>query len=172
MIDTRVNQTRIFVGYPRIAQDQVTKSTLNITHMEISNPSPDSFHLFQTQVIGSKSSFHPVIYSFAAAVSLAGASSPFGSVTVPQVKAEDGASLRVDQDVRLSDKGAFRNFAKAALLNETFALNVYGRSKLRQGALQKVGVVYDKTVRVKGGFLSFIYSFFLPWTNCSLSDWV
>lgn len=155
------------MGYPRIAQNDVTKSTLNITHMEISNPTPESFHLAQKQVIGSKSSFHPVIYTFGAAVSLAaGAYSPFGSVTVPQVKAEDGASVLVDQDVRLSDKDAFGEFAKTALLNEFFALNVYGKAKLRLGALQKVGVVYDKTVRVQGGFLSLFFPFYF-WNKSS-----
>lgn len=149
-VKDNTNQTRIFVGYPRIAQNDVDKSTLDITSMAISNPSPDSFHLAQAQIIGSKSTFHPVLYSFGAAVSLAGSFSPFGSVTVPQVKAKDGVRVNIDQDVRLSDRDAFMGFAKTALLNESVSLNVHGKPKLRLGALQKVGVTYDKTVRVKG----------------------
>lgn len=146
-----VNQTaRIFVAYPRIAQGDVNKSTLDITRMEISNPTPDSFHLAQAQTLGSKSFFHPTIFSFGAAVSLAGSFRSFGSVTVPQVKAENGVTVRIDQDLRVTDKTALVDFAKTALLNETVGLNVHGKPKLRLGALQKIKVTYDKTVRIKG----------------------
>lgn len=128
--------------------------------MTISNPAPDSFHLNQTQVLGSKSSFHPTIYAFSAAVSLLGATyAPFGHVQVPRVKADDGAVVQIDQQVKLSDESAFGDFAKAVLLNKGFELNVYGRPELRQGGLRKIEVGYNKTVSMKGEFFFFSFSF-------------
>lgn len=134
--ETNCNESHtssIYVGYPKIAQDAVNDSTLDIKQMVISDPTPDSFHLNQTQVLGSKSSYHPQIYAFDAVVSLAGAAAPFASVTVPGVKSEDGAEIHVQQDVALSDSDAFGDFATAVMLNEEVELNIYGRPGLKEG---------------------------------------
>ncbi|KAJ5103916.1 hypothetical protein N7532_004445 [Penicillium argentinense] len=140
----------IYVGYPKIAQRDVNDSTLDITSMVISDPTPDSFQLNQTQVIGSDSSYHPQIYAFNAAVSLAGAAAPFTTVRVPGVKSEDGAEIEVVQKVDLSDVDAFGDYAKAVMLNEEVSLNIYGEPELRQGSLPKTKVTYNKTVTMKG----------------------
>ena len=120
--------------------------------MSIASPTPDSFHLTQTQHIGSKSAFHPTIYAFPAAVSLAGASAPFATVQVPRVKADDGAAVRIDEHVRLSDEKAFAKFAKTVMMQEEFGLNVQGQAGLKLGGLPRVGVDYNKTVNMKGEF--------------------
>ncbi|KAF3386436.1 hypothetical protein F1880_001218 [Penicillium rolfsii] len=140
----------IFVGYPHIAQNQVSDSTLNITSMIIANPTPNSFHLMQTQVIGSHSSYHPKIYSFLASVSLLGSAHAFTSVQVPEVQSKDGAEVKVDQVVDLSNADAFGDFAEAVMLNEDIELNIYGRPDLREGSLPKTTVTYNKTVSMKG----------------------
>lgn len=140
----------IYVGYPKIAQHDVNDSTLNITEMVISDPTPSSFQLNQTQVIGSHSSYHPEIYAFDAAVSLAGASAAFATVRVPGVKSKDGAVVEVGQLVELSDKDAFGDYAKAVMLNEEVSLNIYGKPGLKEGSLPKTTVTYDKTVTMKG----------------------
>lgn len=141
--------TRVYVGYPKIARNDVNKSTLNVTSMTIADPTPESFSLKQTQIIGSDSAFHPTIYGFTAAVSLLGAV-PWGNVQVPQFKAEDGAVLKIEEPVKLGNETAFGDFAKAVLLNEEFDLNVYGTPQLKEGALPKVDVTYNKTVTMKG----------------------
>ncbi|OOQ91666.1 hypothetical protein PEBR_09010 [Penicillium brasilianum] len=140
----------VYVAYPKIAQDQVNDSTLNITSMVIADPTPESFHLTQTQVIGSKSSYHPKIYSFLASVSLLGSAHAFTSVQVPEVKSKDGAEVNVDQVVDLSNADAFGDFAQAVMLNEEVELNIYGKPKLQEGSLPKSTVTYNKTVTMKG----------------------
>lgn len=140
----------IYVAYPKIAQSQVTDSTLNITGMAIENPTPNSFHLLQTQVIGSHSSYHPKIYSFLASVSLLGSAHAFTSVQVPEVQSKDGAVVNVDQIVDLSNAGAFGDFAQAVMLNEEIDLNIYGRPDLQEGSLPKTTVTYNKTVTMNG----------------------
>lgn len=138
------------MGYPKIAQHDVNDSTLDITEMVISDPTPESFQLNQTQVIGSHSSYHPEIYAFDAAVSLAGAAAAFATVRVPGVKSKDGAVVEVAQKVDLSDADAFGDYAKAVMLNEEVSLNIYGKPGLKEGSLPKTTVTYDKTVTMKG----------------------
>lgn len=138
------------MGYPKIAQDDVNDSTLSITSMVISDPTPESFQLNQTQVLGSDSSYHPQIYAFDAAISLLGAAAPFTTVRVPGVKSKDGAEVEVIQNVDLSDVGAFGDFATAVMLNEEVSLNIYGKPELKEGGLPKTTVTYDKTVTMKG----------------------
>lgn len=145
------------MGYPKIAQNQVTDSTLNITSMSIESPTPNSFHLVQTQVIGSHSSYHPKIYSFLASVSLLGSAHSFIDVQVPEVQSKDGAVVNVDQVVDVTNGGAFGDFAQAVMLNEEVDLNIYGRPDLREGSLPKTTVTYNKTVTMNGKFVLF------PW---------
>lgn len=138
------------MAYPKIAQSQVNDSTLNVTSMVIADPTPNSFHLTQTQVIGSHSSYHPKIYSFLASVSLLGSAHAFASVQVPEVQSKDGAEVNVDQDVDLSNADAFGDFAQAVMLNEEVEMNIYGRPGLKEGGLPKTTVTYNKTVTMKG----------------------
>jgi hypothetical protein len=121
--------------------------------MVISDPTPESFQLNQTQVLGSKSSYHPQIYEFEAEVALGGGAAPFATVTVPGVKSEDGAEIHVNQKVALSDSDAFGDFATAVMVNKEVSMNIYGRPGLKQGALPKTTVTYNKTVVMKGGYL-------------------
>lgn len=153
MMDGAQVQTYIFsvyVAYPKIAQDAVNDSTLDIKQMVISDPTPESFRLNQTQVLGSKSSYHPQIYEFDAAVGLAGGAAPFATVIVPGVKSNDGTEVHVQQNVDLLDSDAFGDFATAVMMNEVVALNIYGRPGLKQGSLPKTTVTYNKTVMMKG----------------------
>ncbi|KAL5332785.1 hypothetical protein BJX70DRAFT_99691 [Aspergillus crustosus] len=139
----------VYVGYPNIAQDDINDSSLNIESMEISNPAPDGFQLKQRQVIGTDSIFHPKIFSFDAEVSLVG-SPPFATVTVPQIKANDGVEVIIDQWLDFTDADAFAGFSTAVMLSEEFQLNVYGEPRLKQGALPTVDIDYNKTVTMKG----------------------
>ncbi|KAI9371986.1 hypothetical protein BJX61DRAFT_534323 [Aspergillus egyptiacus] len=139
----------VYVGYPNIAQGDIDDSTLTIESMEISDPSPSGFHLTQRQVIGSDSAFHPTIYSFDAEVSLAGGAT-FATVTVPQLRADDGVVVDIDQWLELSDAGAFSDFSKAVMMNEEFQLKVRGKPDLKLGGLPRINVNYDKTVTMKG----------------------
>ncbi|KAJ9227440.1 hypothetical protein DTO271D3_1447 [Paecilomyces variotii] len=139
----------VYVGYPHIAQHDISDSTLNITQLMISNPTPDSFDLHQTQTLGTNSSYHPWIYSFNSTVSLAGASAPFAFIPVPKVKSKNGAEIVIDDRVQLVNISAFSDFCKATMLNEEVSLNVYGKPELKEGGLPKTKVTYNKTVTMK-----------------------
>lgn len=147
--------SRVYVGYPNIAQDDIDSSTLQITNLIISNPTPISITLNQTQEIGTDSSFHSQIYSFTADVSLLGKAVPFSTVQVPAVKSYDGAEVVVSQVVELGNASAFGDFAKAVMLNEEVELRNSGRPHLKEGGLPKIPVNYDKTVSLRGEWFQF-----------------
>ncbi|BCS18986.1 DUF3712 domain-containing protein [Aspergillus puulaauensis] len=117
--------------------------------MEISDPSPDGFHLNQKQVIGSGSTFKPKLYSFNADVSLLG-SPKFTTVTVPDVQGRDGYVVNINQWVDLSSVGDFEAFSTAVMMNEEFKLNIYGEPRLKLGALPTIDIDYNKTITMKG----------------------
>lgn len=141
---------RIYIGYPRLVQKEVSASSLHITEMRISNPSPSSFTLHQTQVIGSHSSFHPQIDSFEASVSLLGAAVPFSRVQVSAVKTSDGAVVEIDQVLELGNGSAFGEFVRAFMMSDVVELEISGKPSLKQGGLPRIQVEYDKVVSMKG----------------------
>lgn len=141
---------RVYVGYPRIAQGDVNKATLNITNLVFSNPSPTSIHINQTQVLGNKAIYHPTIYGFNATIMLVGATAPLATLAVPQTEAEDGAIIVVNTDLSFANSDAVTNFTKAVLGTESFELNIYGRPDLKEGPLPTSTVTFNKTVAMNG----------------------
>ncbi|KAJ0422723.1 hypothetical protein BJY00DRAFT_310737 [Aspergillus carlsbadensis] len=140
----------VYVGYPRIAQDGINSSTLNVTSMEITSPTPDGFHLHQVQILGSDSIFHPKLYEFNAAVRFPGETDPMMNITVPTLKANDGTTIDVNQDVTLLDSDVFAEFTTAVMLQEEVSLNIYGKPRLKQAGLHTITVTYNKTITMKG----------------------
>jgi hypothetical protein len=147
----------VYVAYPKIAQSAVNDSTLKIKSMIITEPTPESFHLDQQQILGTDSSYHPKIYEFDAEVSLGGAPVPFATVTVPEVKSKDGAEIHVVQKVDLTDVDAFGDYTTAVMLSEELELNIKGKPDLKQGGLPKTHVTYDQTVKMKGMFFPTLF---------------
>ncbi|KAL1970458.1 hypothetical protein VTN77DRAFT_4102 [Rasamsonia byssochlamydoides] len=140
----------VYVAYPRIAQNDVNASTLNITQLVITDPTPDSFHVNQTQILGNKATYHPTIYAFNATISLVGATAPIAYALVPQIQANDGEVIHVAQTLQLSNPSAMADFSKAILNDEEVELNFYGRPDLKEGGLPTRVVTFNKTVTLKG----------------------
>ena len=74
-------------------------------------------HVDITQVLGSKSLFHPYLDAFNASVSMEGSSVPFAMLETPRVQAVDGAKGTINQIVKLPNVDAFTNFTVAILLS-------------------------------------------------------
>ncbi|EFQ99834.1 hypothetical protein MGYG_02846 [Nannizzia gypsea CBS 118893] len=140
----------VFVAYPKLAQEDVTDSTLTIADMQTTNPRPDALHVKVTQVIGSKSKYHPTLDPFDAKVYLEGQQDAFMTLNTPEVKADDGVKAIIDQEVPIENSDAFAEFSKAIMLSEELKLKVIGKTKLKLGSLPKTDVDYDKVVTLKG----------------------
>lgn len=124
------------------------ESTLTITAMSALEPTPDSFRLIETQVVGTNSPYHPHFYAFNVDVGLLG-DAPFGTITIPAFDVKDGAELFVNQTVKLNTY-AYTRFSKEVVMNEEVPVNVVGKVALKQGGLPKITVDYNKTVTLKG----------------------
>ena len=122
----------------------------------LSNPTPDSFHLVQTSVIGNGSPYHPNLDAFNASLSLDGRV-PYAYIEVPAVHAEAQATTVVDQDVTITDLDAFIDYNINVLQNEEVKLDVKGRTGLHEMSFPTTHVDYDKTATMKG-----LYSFSIP----------
>ncbi|KAL2850198.1 hypothetical protein BJY01DRAFT_261854 [Aspergillus pseudoustus] len=142
----------VYVGYPNIAQSDIDDSTLTISALIITDPSPVGFDLNMTQTIGTGSIFHPTVFEFKSEVGLAGeeSSSPFATVTVPDVVAKDGATMDIQQWVELTNETTFTDFVITLLKEEYFGISVSGKPKLKLGALPTIDVSYKKDVTLKG----------------------
>lgn len=146
-------KNRIYVGYPRIAQTDVNNASLNVTSLVFSDPTPDTIHVNQTQVLGNKAIYHPKIYSFNASLGLAGSPVPVSYATVPETQSNDGQVVIVDATLQLHNIDAATNFTKAVLASDTWDLSVYGRPQLKEMVLPISTVTFNKTIEMKGGFL-------------------
>lgn len=116
----------------------------------MTDPTPNSFRVNQTQVIGTGSSYHPNFSAFNASVGVAGSGAVFAYINVPPLQVYDGTTVHVVQEVELTDQDAFRAFVTASLVQETVGLNIYGRPDLKLGALPTTTVTYNKTVELTG----------------------
>ncbi|KAK2807523.1 hypothetical protein FQN50_005391 [Emmonsiellopsis sp. PD_5] len=141
----------VFVYYPKLAQEQINDSVLEITGMKITNPTPEGFDLEVHQIIHTTSKYHPVLDSFDADLSLAETlDKPFFSLTVPSIKAHDGVKVDIKQNIKLQDLDAFTAYSIATLKEESLDVAITGETGLREGALPKTTVQYDKTINMKG----------------------
>ena len=117
----------------------------------LSNPTPDSFHLKQTAVLGNKTPYHPRLDAFNASLSLAGpVIKPYAYVNIPAIFASDPATTVIDQDVKITDNVQFANYTATVLSSESLSLSINGRTKLHEMSFPDTMVNYDKVVTMKG----------------------
>ncbi|KAL2053437.1 hypothetical protein ABVK25_006431 [Lepraria finkii] len=139
----------IYAAFPHISQHDINGSTLTIQSLVLSSPTPDSFHLVQTSVIGNGSPYHPNLDAFNASLSLDGRA-PYAYIEIPQVHATAQATTVVDQDVSITDLDAFTDYNIAVLQNEDVKLDVKGKTALHEMRFPTNTVNYDKAVTMKG----------------------
>jgi hypothetical protein len=96
----------IFVGLPKKAQHEINESTLNVTGLEVTNPTPEGVQLKVDTVIKSGSSYHPTIDAFVAALSLEG-EEPFLHIDIPETKSEGDTHITIEQAIKFASTDAF-----------------------------------------------------------------
>lgn len=143
----------IFVGAPRKAQREVNESYLEVRSVVLSDPSSNSLHLRQDEILHSDSGRHPHLDAFNASLFLESSLPdirPFGYVTVPAVHSTGAVPVIVDQDVDIVDMEQFTRFSKTILGAREFRLAIRGRTGLKQTGLPKMTVDYNEVVTLKG----------------------
>ena len=148
--------SRIYVGFPNIAQDGINDSSLQIQSIVLTDPTPNSFHLEQTAIIGSNNSYHPHLDAFNASLGLDGADAPYAYVELPAIHATKEATSYVNQTVQITNSDAFDEYNLQVLSSEEFGLHVKGKTKLHEMRFPTTTVDYNKKATMKGksGFIS------------------
>ncbi|KKY16099.1 hypothetical protein UCRPC4_g06010 [Phaeomoniella chlamydospora] len=144
------NAHSVYVAYPKIAQDAVNKSRLNLTYQSIKNPTSDSFDINVTTKIINHAMYHPKIYSFNADLYLDGSDTPFTTLPIPAVKANNGALEHISTHSIINNSVAFTEYVTAVVKQENVTIHLKGKTHLRQGALPKIKVNYKQTLTFAG----------------------
>ncbi|KAJ8112259.1 hypothetical protein OPT61_g5324 [Boeremia exigua] len=139
----------IFVGLPRKAQKEINSSTLEVTNMEVTDPTPDSVHLKIDNTIRSDSSYHPRIEAFRAGLSLEG-QDPFIYIDIPEAKSEGETFVTVDQEVNFESPELFNAYTKTVLGSEELTINLDGKTTIHISGLPSTKVNYNKKITMKG----------------------
>ncbi|KAI4130238.1 MAG: hypothetical protein LQ338_001853 [Usnochroma carphineum] len=141
----------VYVGFPRISQDGVNDSTLEIQSLTLSNPTPDSFHLEQDALLTNHNRYHPRLDAFNASLSVGGSEDkPYAYVELPAVHATDTTTTHVNQDVQIVNMDAFVDYTTQLLIKDSVDLVIKGRTKLHEMRLPTTTVDYHKTAHLKG----------------------
>ena len=144
-----LNTGSIYVGIPNIAQHDVNDSTLEVTAMDVTSPTPDGVHLKLTNLVKSDSSFHPTIEGFQGGLSLDG-KTPFLYIGIPEIKSEAETNVNVEQDVKFANKDAFNEYNKVVMQSESLDVHLDGKTKIHQSGLDPISVDYNKIITMKG----------------------
>lgn len=157
----------MYVAFPRIAQDGINGSSLDIQSLILSDPTPTSFHLEQTAVLGNNNTYHPNLDGFNASLSLDGAE-PYAYIQLPAVHATKTATTYVNQTVQITNIDAFNDYNLHVLGSEDFKQNVKGKTQLHEMKYPTITVDYHKTVTMKGKPHLFPYPQKQTFTNNSI----
>lgn len=141
---------RVYVGFPRIAQNGINKSTLRIDSLELSDPSPNSFHLKQKLIIGNHNIYHPRLDAFNVSLSTHGTGKPYAYVEMPAIHATEEVTSYVSQMVQIVDVEAFTAYNTLVVTKEEVEVDIIGRTDLHEMRNPVTTVDYRKTVTLKG----------------------
>ncbi|KAL9603892.1 MAG: hypothetical protein Q9219_000830 [cf. Caloplaca sp. 3 TL-2023] len=141
----------VYVAFPRITQNAVNKSGLEIQSLTLSNPTPDSFHLEQTSLVTNHNRYHPRLDAFNVSLSVAGSEDkPYAQIELPKAHATERTTTHVDQDVQILDIESFTDYNTQILTKEIVDVIVKGRTKLHEMRLPVTTVDYHKTLHMRG----------------------
>lgn len=144
---------RVYVAFPRISQNGVNDSTLEIQSLTLSNPTPNSFHLEQTAKLKNPSRYHPNLDRFNASLAVGSSpNKPYAYVELPAVHATKETTTHVDQEVQITDMDAFIDYNTQLLTKDSVNLVVKGRTKLHEMRLPTTTIDYHKTITMRGTF--------------------
>lgn len=139
------------MAFPRISQNGIDDSTLEIQSLTLSDPTPESFHLEQTAIVGNDNNYHPRLDAFNVSLSVDGPEiKPYAYVELPAIHATTKATSYVNQTVKITDLDAFMNYNNITLNNEEVKVAIRGRAALHEMKFPATTVNYNKIVTLKG----------------------
>jgi len=145
--------SRVYVGFPNIAQKQVNKSTLEVTSMMVTNPTDHSIQIQQNAFLHSSSIFTPTLDGFPVALFLENTEpniKPFAYLQLPPVHSSKSTPVNIDQTVNITDMDQFSEYTKLVMNSETLRVALRGRTVLHLGRLPATSVDYNEVLTFQG----------------------
>lgn len=141
---------------PKIAQSGVNHSSLEITQLKFTDPTPDSIVLSQVGTLHSSSMYTPTLDPFNASSYLVTngqyASTPMVIIPLPKIHALHPSSVVSveNQEVTINSIDALSDYTTAVLSSEYVTTALVGKTKLHEGSLPVLNINYNQTSTYKG----------------------
>ncbi|KAK6530573.1 hypothetical protein TWF281_007416 [Arthrobotrys megalospora] len=144
----------IFGAIPKIAQNSVNDSTLQVDAIAITNPSNERFTLSMNSTAHSHSPvsahFSPQTFEMYLPPADGQQIVPFMTLSVGRLDIKDTLTINVSDVVtEILDKPAYDDFSSQVLKNEKLSLGIRSNPEVNVGAI-KFKVDYQKTVELMG----------------------
>jgi len=144
----------IFGAIPKIAQNSVNDSTLQVDGVAITNPDNTKFILSMNSTAHSHSPvsahFSPQTFEMYLPPADGQQIVPFMTLNVGELKIQDTIAINVSNvETNILDQAAYLNFSTQVLNNEVLDLGIRSNPQVNVGSI-KFHVDYQKTVQLKG----------------------
>ncbi|KAE8395717.1 hypothetical protein BDV23DRAFT_178292 [Aspergillus alliaceus] len=140
----------IYVGIPRFANDRINKANFDLDGLSITNPTPNSFHVRQSQTFHAGMSSGGHLSEFNATMSYKASDTPFADLHFSRINFGDDTRLDIDQDLVLSCVTCFSQLAEEAIRSKEVAVLVTAKPDLNIKALPTAHLDMHKTVILPG----------------------
>jgi len=146
----------VYVAMPKIAQNGVDDSSLQVTKLEFLDPTPSSISLTQEAILHSTSMYTPSLDPFTAGTYLitngTWSAEPLIYMGMPAIHATHPTSIsKIDsQSVQIANQDQLAAFAIAVLTSENVTTGLAGKTKLHEGKLPVLTINYNTTVTYAG----------------------
>jgi hypothetical protein len=140
---------------PRIAQNGVNDTSLQINYVEFLNPTEDSITLTQSATLYNPSVFTPTLDPFNASLYLVTngtlAAEPMTYISMPSIHATHQGNITINnQVIPITNPDRLADFATAVLADDNVTIAISGSTNLHEGALPVVKVNYNTHITYQG----------------------
>jgi hypothetical protein len=146
----------VYVGMPKIAQNGVDKSTIEVTQLKFLEPTSESVVLSQAVILHSPSIFTPTLDPFTAASWLVTNGTfnptPMLMIPMPQIHAlHPQSNISVSNlNLTITNLDQVTDYATALITQEEVSTALTGKTKLHEGKLPVVNINFNSTSTYKG----------------------
>lgn len=141
---------------PRIAQQGVNDSSIQLTDLEFLDPTPDTITLTQKAILHSPSIYTPTLDPFNASLYLVTngtfAAVPMTVLLMPSIHAlhpESNVSI-IGQTVAIANEDQIADYSLQVLTQENVTTALTGKTRLHEGHLPVLTIDYNTTLTYKG----------------------
>ncbi|KAI9050650.1 hypothetical protein LZ554_005807 [Drepanopeziza brunnea f. sp. 'monogermtubi'] len=144
----------VYVGFPKIAQQDVDDSSLEFREGSFTNPTSNSIRITQEATLHNPSTFKPTLDEFPADLYLV-TNGTYGAekmltLPMPSIHARKRTNSSIDADVPISSVDQVSAYAVTVMTNEYVTTALVGKTKLRLGKLPVQTVTFNSTSTYKG----------------------